>query len=86
MTDPLDAVQAEIEALPPSIQESSTAALCVYLASALQGSDSPREIAVVSKELRAALADLRAEAGMAVDRGDIVDELSARRPSAAAAG
>ena len=80
----VERVEAEVEGLPFSVRESPTAALCVALAGAVTLVDAEK-VAAVSRELRAALADLRAEAKAAGDQGDIVDdlrdELAARRNS-----
>lgn len=74
----VEAARAEVEALPESLRESVDALLVVDLAVTLAGCE-PRETAAVSRELRLALTALRARAGAAKDRGDVVDDLNARR-------
>ena len=71
-----------VGSLPESVRSSPTAALVLHLAEQITRVDADK-VAPVSKELRAALADLRAEAASAGDQGDIVDglrdELAERR-------
>lgn len=79
------AVVELLASLPASVQGSPTAALVLHLAEQI-GRVPASNVAPLSKELRAALADLRAEAASAGDQGDIVDglrdELAERRRTA----
>lgn len=79
-----EAVQAEVDALPPALRNTPDAVLCLELASKLNGA-TPRDTATVSKELRLALAGLREAVKASGKRGDRVDELRARRATRAAA-
>lgn len=74
----IEAATAEVEALPESLRGSVDAVLVLDLVGVLVRAK-PRETAALSRELRLALAALRARAGAAKDRGDVVDDLNARR-------
>ena len=73
------AVTAELDALTPTLANSPQAAMCRQLAAVMAGTTDPRLVAVVSRELRAALDDLREAVARAGKRGDAIDELGAKR-------
>jgi tellurite resistance protein len=73
-------VTADIERLGLDPEASGLAATALVLARALDGAEEPREAAVVGRELRAVLAQMGVKPAGG-PRKDIVDELSARRPS-----
>ena len=58
MTGLVVQVEAEVAKLPASVQASPTVALVWWLASAVEAAD-PERVAALSKEFRAALADLQ---------------------------
>lgn len=72
-------VAGEVAALPEHMRQTPEALLCLALARQMDAATTPRDAATVSKELRAALAALREAIARAGKRGDVVDEIGARR-------
>ena len=74
-----DAVRAEVDDLPEPLRTIPQAAMCLALADAMDAATIPRDVAGVSRELRAALDALREAVNRAGKRGDVVDEIGKRR-------
>lgn len=74
-----ESVEAEIALMPEVIRESPPAEMVRELARSMMLADSPRDVATVSRELRAALDALREAVARAGKRGDSVDEIGAKR-------
>ncbi len=74
-----NAVESELRDLPAALRESPHAVLCQQLADVLTATTDARLVASISKELRAALDDLREVVARAGKRGDAIDELGAKR-------
>ncbi len=75
----LEAVDAEIALMPEAVRTSPPAAMCRALAMSMEDADNPRDVATVSRELRASLDALREAVARAGKRGDSVDEIGAKR-------
>ncbi len=73
-------VRADLARLGLDPETSGLAATALVLAEGLDEADTPRENAVVARELRAVLAQMGVTAAGA-PRKDIVDELKSRRDS-----
>ncbi|MFR0354159.1 hypothetical protein [Streptomyces sediminimaris] len=73
------ATKAELDDLGVSPETNASAAAAMRLAKIMDSSADPKEVAAAARELRQAMHVVRAMAPPK-DRGDIVDELSARRP------
>lgn len=73
-----DLVRAEIEQLRAEDSSPGMAAVALDLARALDGSDAPTAKAVVARELRSIMADLRKLAPIG-EEGDALDELTRKR-------
>jgi hypothetical protein len=84
----VNATAAYLRDLPPVLRTSPEALLARRLAATVAATTSARDIATVSKELRATLDRLRALAADVPVKGDLVDDLKRRRDErrAAAAG
>jgi hypothetical protein len=81
----LDEVQAEIEHLRVAEVAPGLAAVAVSLAQALQEAEAPTSKAVVARELRATLLELRKVAPVESE-GDALDELTRKREARRARG
>ncbi len=75
----LAALEAELLTIPEALRASAPAAMCRHLAGVMAATTDPREVAAVSRELRAALGELREAVARAGKRGDAIDEIGARR-------
>ena len=73
------ATTAELDDLGVSPTKNASAAAAMRLAKIMDSSVDPKEVAAAARELRQAMHVVRAMAPPK-NRGDIVDELSARRP------
>lgn len=73
------ATKAELDDLGVSPTANASAAAAMRLAKIMDSSVDPKEVAASARELRQAMHVVRAMAPPK-NRGDIVDELSARRP------
>ena len=73
------ATLAYVESLPAVVKSAPQAALVVQLAEVVSSTASARDVAAVSRELRAALADVSALVGAIPTKGDFVDEIRAKR-------
>lgn len=80
-----DATRAEIAALGVAEVAPGLVATALALATALDVAEAPTSAAVVARELRATLLELRKVAPAEVE-GDALDELSRRREERRAAG
>jgi hypothetical protein len=74
-----EALEDELLAMPGAVRNSTLAAGARVAASILDGEPGARDAASLLKELRAAMADLRAMADRAPEESDPIDELSRRR-------
>ncbi len=74
-----DALADELAAMPEDVQRSTLAAVARELAAVLDGGPGARDAASVAKEMRAALAELKAMAEQAPEESDPIDELERRR-------
>ena len=83
--DVVSATAAWVAGLPIPLRTSPEALVAHQLAATLAATTSARDIATVSKELRATLDDLRARASEVKGAGDVVDEIRARRDARRAA-
>lgn len=73
------ATRAELDDLGVSPNSNASAAAAMRLATIMDSSRDPKEIAAAARELRQAMHVARSMAPPK-DRGDIVDELASRRP------
>jgi hypothetical protein len=78
VSDVEDATRAEIEALRVEATAPGLVSVALQLARKLEETDAPTSAAVVARELRATMLELRKVAPGA-EEGDVVDELNARR-------
>jgi hypothetical protein len=69
------AATAELRALPKALRISTLAAAVLELARRLDNDPPDREVALISRELRLALADLRRQAGVV---GEVLIDVRAR--------
>lgn len=74
-----DALEADLDAMPARVQDSTLAAVARTLAEVLDSQPGARDAASVAKEMRAALADLKTMADAVPEEADPIDELSRRR-------
>ncbi|WP_080671670.1 hypothetical protein [Salinispora cortesiana] len=74
-----DALEADLGEMPPAVRDSAMAAVARRLAGVLDEGCGARDAASVSKEIRAALADLRTMADAVPEEADPIDVLSRRR-------
>ena len=74
-----EALEGELATMPEAVQRSTVAAGAIVAASILDSKPGARDAASLLKELRAAMADLRAMADKAPEESDPIDELSRRR-------
>ena len=65
------AAVAELKALPKALRTSTLSAAVLELAQRLDGDPADREAALIARELRLGLADLRRQAG--VDDEEVID-------------
>ena len=84
--DLVESTAAFIASLPDAVRTSPEALYARQLAAVVDATTSARDVATVGKELRSTLDALRAAATAAPEKGDIVDDLRARRASRAATG
>lgn len=73
-----DATRAELDVLRVEETAPGLAAVALDLARAIDGSDAPTAKAVVARELRAVISDLRKLAPIG-EEGDALDELTRKR-------
>lgn len=74
-----DALEADLDAMPARVQDSTLAAVARQLAEVLDSQPGARDAASVAKEMRAALADLKTLADAVPEEADPIDELSRRK-------
>ena len=74
-----EATVAYVESLPAVVRPAPEVALIVQLAEVVSSTSSARDVAAVSRELRAALVDVSALVGAIPTKGDFVDEIRAKR-------
>lgn len=80
-----DKIQSEVADLHADETAPGLAQLAVELAKAIDGSDAPTAKAVVARELRAVIGDLRKLAPIG-EEGDALDELTRKREARRARG
>jgi hypothetical protein len=81
----VDKIQHEVDDLHADETAPGLAALAVELAKAIDGCDAPTSKAVVARELRSVIGDLRKLAPIG-EEGDALDELTRKREARRARG